>query len=163
MTRRPGKADSGRSRGIRGLVLAGALAAALVACSPIIRHHGYIPPEAELAGLAIGADTRDSVIAAVGAPASTGMLDDSTFYYTGSTFRQIGALAPQEISREVLAMSFDSRGVLTNIERFGLEQGRVVALSRRVTDNGVRDTTFLRQLLGNIGRVDAGRLIGDGD
>jgi len=167
MTRRPGtrdgKTDGRRRRGLPALVLAGVLAGALAACSPVIRHHGYIPPEAELAQLAIGADTRESVIAAVGAPASTGLLGDGTFYYTGSTFRHMGALAPQEVSREVLALSFDAGGRLANVERFGLEEGRVVALSRRVTDNGVRDTTFLRQLLGNIGRFDAGRLIGDGD
>lgn len=147
---------------IPGLLAAGVLSGALIACAPVIRHHGYIPPESELALLSIGQDTRESVIEAVGAPASTGLLGDSTFYYTGSTFRHMGALAPQEVSREVLALSFDAGGRLANVERFGLEDGRVVALSRRVTDNGVRDTTFLRQLLGNIGRFDAGRLIGDG-
>lgn len=138
------------------------LAAAVMACSPVIRHHGYIPPESQLAGLTVGADTRESIIEAVGAPASTGMLGEQTFYYTGSTFRHYGALAPQEVRREVLAMSFSPSGILTNIERFGLEDGQVVALSRRVTDDGVRDTTFLRQLLGNIGNFDAGRFIGDG-
>ncbi len=147
----------------RRLIPALVLAAAVMACSPVIRHHGYVPPESELAGLTIGTDTRESVIAAVGAPASTGMQGDQTFYYTGSTFRHYGALAPQEVSREVLAMSFGPSGTLTNIERFGLEDGQVVALTRRVTDDGVRDTTFLRQLLGNIGNFDAGRFIGDGD
>ncbi|MEJ6746410.1 MAG: lipo-like protein, partial [Yoonia sp.] len=35
-------------------------------------------------------------------------------------------------------------------------------LSRRVTDNGVRDSTFIRQLLGSIGRVNAGDFLGEG-
>jgi hypothetical protein len=49
-----------------------------------------------------------------------------------------------------------------NIETFGLQEGRVVALSRRVTDDNLRDTTFIRQLLGNVGRFDAGQILGEG-
>ena len=37
--------------------------------------------------------------------------------------------------------------------RFGLKNGRVVPLTRRVTASGVSDTSLLRQLTGNIGRV----------
>jgi len=53
----------------------------------------------------------------------------------------------------VLAISFDQNGVLSNIESFGLEDGQVVTLSRRVTDSSVTNQNFLRQLLGNIGRI----------
>lgn len=152
------KAIAAMRRAVPMLLVAGLVAA----CTPMLRHHGYIPPEAELAQLTIGADTRESVVETIGAPATAGLSGDDTLYYTGSTFRHYGAFAPEEVSREVLAMSFSPQGVLRNIESFGLEDGRVVALSRRVTDNGVRDTTFLRQLLGNIGNFDAGRLIDDG-
>jgi hypothetical protein len=51
---------------------------------------------------------------------------------------------------------------VSNVERFGLENGNVVALSRRVTQDNVRDTTFLRQLFGSIGRFNAGDFLGDG-
>ena len=66
--------------------------------------------------------------------------------------RVIGPLAPKEIDRQVVAISFSDNGVVTNVERFGLERGRVVPLSRRVTSSSVRDQSLLRQLLGNIGR-----------
>ncbi|KPQ14077.1 MAG: hypothetical protein HLUCCO18_16175, partial [Rhodobacteraceae bacterium HLUCCO18] len=42
----------------------------------------------------------------------------------------------------------------SNVERFGLEDGNVVALSRRVTDSNVQGIGFLRQLLGNLGRIN---------
>ncbi|MCC7320417.1 MAG: outer membrane protein assembly factor BamE [Rubellimicrobium sp.] len=148
---------------LRRILWGGVLALALAACTPVMRYHGYIPPESELAALTPGVDTRDSVIAAVGAPGSTGLLHEGTFYYIQSRFRHLGALAPEETDRQVLVMGFDGAGVLRNIERFGLENGRVVVLSRRVTDDGLRDTTFIRQLLGNIGNFDAGRFIGGGD
>lgn len=147
--------------GMRRVALALALAAVLGACVARDRQHGYIPPEADLAALAVGRDTRDSVIATVGAPTSSGLTGGGNFYYVQSTFRHYGAFAPDEIDRQVLVMSFAESGILTNIERFGLEDGRVVVLSRRVTDDGLRDTTFLRQLMGNLGNFDASTLIGE--
>lgn len=148
-------------RTLRRVALLGALVAA-TACSPIIRNHGYIPVADDLALIQVGVDTRESVIAAVGPPTAGGVLDGSGIYYVASQFRHFGALAPTEINREVLAVSFDSAGVVSNIERFGLEDGNVVVLSRRVTDTGVRDSTFVRQLLGSLGRVNAGDFLGEG-
>lgn len=146
---------------MRRLALAVGLAAMLGACVARDRQHGYIPPESDLAALSVGTDTRESVIAAVGAPTSSGLMGGGNFYYVQSTFRHFGAYAPEEIDRQVLVMSFADSGTLTNIERFGLAEGRVVVLSRRVTDDGLRDTTFLRQLMGNLGNFDATSLIGD--
>ncbi len=46
---------------------------------------------------------------------------------------------PEEISREVVAVSFDDKGVVRNIERFGLENGEVIVLEHRVTETSVPD------------------------
>jgi outer membrane protein assembly factor BamE (lipoprotein component of BamABCDE complex) len=146
--------------GFRALALAAGLGLA-VACSPVIRNHGFIPPNEELAQLQIGVDTRETILETLGPTSAGGILDGSGFYYVASQFRHMGALAPEEISREVLAVSFAANGTVSNIERFGLEAGRVVVLSRRVTETGVRDSTFVRQLLGSIGRVNASDLLGD--
>jgi len=135
--------------------------AATVACTPIVRNHGYIPPPEDLALVGVGVDTRESVVANFGPPTSGGILDSSAYYYVSSTFRHFGAFAPQETSREILAISFDASGVVRNIESFGLQDGRVIVLSRRVTDNSVRDSTFLRQLFGSIGQVNAGDFLGE--
>ena len=141
-----------------------ALVAALgltVACSPVIRNHGYVPVEEDLALLSVGLDTRESVTAAIGPPSAGGVLNESGFYYVASRFRHFGVLAPRETNREIVAISFDDAGVVSNIERFGLEDGQVVALSRRVTDSPVQNSTFLRQLLGNLGRFDTSAAFGD--
>ena len=66
-----------------------------------------------------------------------------------------GLLRPEVIEREVLAISFDKNSKVTNIERFGLQDGQVVPLSRRVTSSSVENKGFLRQLLGNLGRFSA--------
>lgn len=130
-----------------------AVSLTLSACAPTFQNHGYIPSQEELDLLAVGIDTRASVEESVGPPSSGGVLNDGGFYYVRSRLRTFGPTAPKEIERQILAISFDSAGVVSNIERFGLEDGQVIPLSRRVTDTAVSNQSFLRQLIGNIGRV----------
>ena len=133
-----------------------ALCLVLTACMPIYRKHGYVPSEEELAAITPGVDTRDSVTEAIGSPGTSGVLNDSGYYYVTSRMRHYGPREPQVVSRELVAISFDQRGVVRDIERYGLEDGRVIALNRRSTSSSVEDKTFLRQLLGNLGRFDPG-------
>jgi outer membrane protein assembly factor BamE (lipoprotein component of BamABCDE complex) len=137
------------------------LTAGLAACTPLYRDHGYVPLESELAAVSIGTDTRETVLQLLGPPTAGGVLNEGGAYYVSSRFRHYGLLAPREIEREVVAVSFDPAGRVSNIERFGLQDGRVVVLSRRVTDDNVSDSTFIRQLLGSIGRVDPTTFFGD--
>lgn len=122
-------------------------------CVASYRNHGYIPPAEELDQIVVGLDTRASVEDSVGSPSSGGVLEDSGYYYVRSRVRSLALFAPEVVEREVLAISFDEAGVVRNIERFGLEDGQVVTLERRVTESSVVDRTFLRQLLGSFGRV----------
>ncbi|MBI1418306.1 MAG: outer membrane protein assembly factor BamE [Limimaricola sp.] len=132
----------------------------MVACTPITRNHGYVPSDEALAGIRVGVDTRDSVTTALGSPTTDGVDANSSFYYIASHFATIGPFPPRETSREVVAIDFGNNGKVSNIARYSLADGKVITLSQRVTEDNVRDTTFLRQLLGNIGRFNAGDLIG---
>lgn len=123
-------------------------------CSAQYRNHGYVPSEEDLAEVVIGVDTRDSVAETLGAPTAGGVLEGGGFYYVRSRVKTVGPARPKEISRELVAVTFDGNGTVANVERFGLEDGRVVVLSRRVTDNGLNDISFIRQLFGNIGNFD---------
>jgi outer membrane protein assembly factor BamE (lipoprotein component of BamABCDE complex) len=156
MSSTSGKLIAGRRAGALALVLGLACA-----CTPINRYHGYVPSDSELSSVQIGLTTRDSVVSSFGPPTSKGVLQNDAYYYVSSQFRHAGALAPKEIDRQVLAISFTPSGVVSNVERFTLENGRVVTLDRRVTDDGINDVTVLSQLLGSLGRIDAGALLGD--
>lgn len=126
---------------------------AIAACSAQYRNHGYAPSDEDLAQIVVGVDTRDSVAETVGAPSSTGILESSGYYYVSSRVRHYGAAAPKEIERKLVAITFDNAGVVRNIETFALEDGRVIPLTRRVTDTGITNKGFFRQLLGNIGNL----------
>ncbi len=147
------------SAGIVRALAAIAMVLAVASCSALYRNHGYVPSDEELSQIAIGQDTKETVATLVGQPSAAGVLDAGAWYYVESRFRHYAYQAPQEIEREVLAISFDGNDRVTNIERFGLQDGRVVTLSRRVTSSPVRDTTFLRQLLGNLGNINLGEFL----
>jgi len=136
-----------------GLLTAGMMTLALSACAPSFRNYGYTPLEEDLQELVVGIDTRASVEDVVGPPTASGVLEGGDYFYVRSTVKTVGPRRPEVVDRQVLAISFDDNGVLSNIESFGLEDGRVVTLSRRVTDSSVTNQNFLRQLLGNIGRI----------
>ncbi len=138
------------------LFAAGLAMLLLSACSNIDRKHGYVPEAEDLEFIVVGVDTKDTVADVIGQPSTSGILADSGWYYVESRFRAYGFRESTEISREVVAVSFDADGVVENIERFGLEDGQVVAISRRVTDSNIKGVTFLRQLFGNIGNFNPG-------
>lgn len=140
-------------------IVAFGLIAGLGACAPVFRDSGYAPVDADLALVEVGADTRETVAEKVGRPSATGLLGDRGWYYVQSRWREFGAQAPREVEREVVAITFSEAGTVANVERFGLERGRVVPLSRRVTESNIQGVGILRQLLGNLGNVRAGDLI----
>ncbi|WP_413871334.1 outer membrane protein assembly factor BamE [Albidovulum sp.] len=148
-----GRLGSGVRRGAVALLIA-----LLAACTALYQNHGYVPRDADLEQVAVGKSTREDVAKTVGRPSSTGLLTGGAWYYVGSRFRHYGPREPQEIDRQVVAISFDESGTVENVERFGLEKGQVVVLSRRVTDSNIKGLGFLRQLLGNIGNVSAGQI-----
>lgn len=135
------------------------LATALAGCSERFRNHGYSPTAKQLEEITLGVDTRDSVAETIGAPSSSGVLNDSGYYYISSKVRHYGAKKPEVVSRQVVAINFSTSGTVTGVQQFSLEDGRVIPLQRRVTDSSLQDKTFLRQLLGNVGNFDPGQFL----
>jgi outer membrane protein assembly factor BamE (lipoprotein component of BamABCDE complex) len=131
------------------------LAAGLAACTPIFRNHGYVPAEEELALVEVGTDTRETVAEKIGRPSVQGLLGDEGWYYVQSRYVQRGPREPREIDRQVVAVTFSEAGVVENIGRFGLEDGQVVEISRRVTETNIKGISLIQQLLGNFGRIRA--------
>jgi len=151
-----------KSRSRLSLQRAALLGAALTlsACVAQYQNHGYIPSQEQLDGITVGTDTRASVAEKVGAPVSLGVLNESGYYYVRTRKRSYGPMAPRAIDRQVVAISFSNAGIVQNIERFGLEDGQVVALQRRVTAPTVSNNSFIRQLLGSLGRFNPAALGG---
>lgn len=153
---KPAQTDAvGRRRGRFRTGLAGLAMLALVACAPVYRNHGYVPAPDELALIEVGVDTRETVAEKVGRPSTSGLLNDVGWFYVQSRYKNLGYREPQEVDRQVLAITFAESGVVENVSTYGLEDGQVVEISRRVTESNIKGIGFIRQLLGSLGKIRA--------
>lgn len=132
-------------------IVAATLALTVAACSSQYRNHGWMPTEEEIAAIKIGVDNRATVTETLGTPSSGGVLEDGDMIYVRSKIESFGATHPKVVERNILAVSFNSGGTVSNVSRLSLENGQVVKFEQRITDNGVVSGTFLRQLGGSIG------------
>ncbi|GAB5446582.1 outer membrane protein assembly factor BamE [Gymnodinialimonas sp.] len=131
------------------------LAVGLTACAATYTNHGYVPPPELLSEIGIGS-SREQVAEIAGAPGTGGVMRDEAWFYTQYRVRNFTYNAPEVIERDIVAISFSTAGRVTNIERFGLEDGQFVQLSRRVTESSVRDLGFFRSILSNFGQINLG-------
>jgi outer membrane protein assembly factor BamE (lipoprotein component of BamABCDE complex) len=143
-----------RSAGV-ALLVCGVL---VTACAPTVQVHGYVPREADIARVRPGFDDMGSVEEILGRPSSAGVLRDSAWYYVQSTVESYTYNPPRVVDRTVLAVSFDQRGVVRDVERYGLEDGRIINLTTRTTETGGRELGMLEQLFGNLLNLDAEQL-----
>lgn len=152
---------AGKRRSWLPRIAALAFLATLTACAATFSFHGYVPSEEELAELRVGRDNRDTVAEKLGRPTMAGMLRDNAWYYTWYKVRNYAYRAPETVDRQLVAISFRKNGTIDNIERFTLEDGRVIALSRRVTESNIKGVGFIRQALGNLGNFNPADVLGN--
>jgi len=127
-------------------------------CVPKVDVHGYVPVAEEVASIAVG-DSQDSVLARLGEPTTKGLEGTNTWYYISSKVRRVAFFAPREFDRQIVAILYNGSRV-SLVERFGLQDGRVIDLNRNVTVTDGRRLTFFEQFLGNVGNFSAESFIG---
>lgn len=132
-----------------------------VACEPVRRTHGYAPRPAQLAEVTIGSDSKPVVAGKIGRPTTLGAFDTDDWYYITRSTESRAFLEPKLVSQEVVVVGFSDNGVAESVDRYGVEDGRVVNLVTRTTPTRGKRLTFLQQLLGNVGRFNAGQVIGE--
>lgn len=137
-----------------GLALLICATLAVAGCAPTIRQHGYVPSQDDIAKVRVG-DDMARVEEVLGRPSSNGVLRDTAWYYVASTVESYTYHAPRVINRTVLAVRFGQNGKVRSIDRYGLEDGKVVNLTTRTTDTGGRELSVIEQLFSNMMRLDA--------
>lgn len=136
--------------------LAAVLAAALglAACAADIAPRGNEPAPELLAQVQPGQQTRGDVRAMLGSPSTTSAFGDETWYYISAQTTQWAYEATEELQRQVVAISFDERGVVKDVRVMDQSAGRDVNIVDRTTPTPGRDETVIQQLLGNLGRFN---------
>ena len=137
------------------ILVAGAAALLLSACSSITNHRGYIIDETLVQSVQPGIDNQASVQATLGQPTYTSAFGDPVWYYVSSTTAQAPFTTPRITQHTVLAVRFDEAGNVVSAERSGMEQVARIDPENDETPTLGRERGFLEDLFGNIGTVGA--------
>jgi outer membrane protein assembly factor BamE (lipoprotein component of BamABCDE complex) len=129
--------------------------AALLGCSPMHNSHGFIPDQELVDKLRPGVHDRDSVTALFGSPATVADFNGETWLYVKRESEQIAFFEEKLLNQDVLAVHFDKDGLLTDIRRYSMADGKILALVERKTPTRGREITVIEQLFGNIGRFSS--------
>ena len=122
----------------------------ILGCSEQYRKHGYIPSEEELSSVSVSQDDKNTVIKKLGTPSIGGILSDGNIYFVQSKVLKNSIRASKPVDRQVLVLSFDDKGKLDNIQKFGIDKGKIVILDYHTTTSGLKKMSFLFRLFQNV-------------
>ena len=131
----------------------------ILGCSNQYREHGYIPSEEELSSVSVSQDDKNTVIKKLGTPSIGGILSDGNIYFVQSKVLKNSIRASKPVDRQVLVLSFDDKGKLDNIQKFGIDIGKIVILDYHTTPSGLKNMSFLFRLFQNVGGPSAESLL----
>ncbi len=144
---------------VAGLVLAAIIGGGLSGCAAEVKNHGYAPDDELLAGIAAGTDTRGSVRRKIGRPSTTGVFTETGWYYVATTVEHYLYNEPAVAGRRVVVVRFDANDMVTGVNVYGREDGRIIDLQTRTTPTHGRELTILQQLFGNLGTLTGDQLL----
>ncbi len=123
------------------------------ACAPVKSVGGFRPDfkNEQIADPQVGVDTKDTIRARYGSPSTTAIFDQTTWYYVSLEQEQFAFYRPRTTDRRVIAVRFDQNNLVAQVDKFGVERGRVVSYSDEKTPTRGRELGILEQLFGNIG------------
>ena len=138
---------------IARLTLAIALAASLAACGARKDIRGNYLTETQLSVVEIGKTNRETVLRNLGPPSTEGTFDRHVWYYIGRQTEEWGFLKPDIIDQKVIAIYFNDRGVVEQIQRYSEADARKVEIVERETPTSGNKIGFFEQILGNLGAL----------
>jgi len=125
------------------------LALPLAGCGTQIDRHGHVFIDVDLAQIQPGM-TKDQVTLAFGSPDTTSTVGGGAFYYISTTQKSYAFFKPWEIDRKVVAVYFDQKGSVQQVEQYGLKDGVIVHYAKDETPARGKDLSVLDQIFGNI-------------
>jgi outer membrane protein assembly factor BamE (lipoprotein component of BamABCDE complex) len=125
---------------------------AIAGCEAQIDVRGNMPDPQAVSTIKPGQSTRAAVETALGTPSTVATFDSETWYYVGGRVKTVSFMRPELLERKVIAVKFDSRGVVEDVRQLDAEDGKPIAIVQRETPTKGKELTVIQQLIGNIGR-----------
>ena len=137
------------------LILAGGIGLSVSGCStfePIVETHGYMPAKADVERLRPGVHNISSVQRLLGSPSAITRFQHRSWLYISQRSETVAFLAPKMVRRQVLELQFNQKGILQDVKRYDLKDGKRIEIAEDKTKTRGSELTILQQLLGNLGR-----------
>jgi outer membrane protein assembly factor BamE (lipoprotein component of BamABCDE complex) len=109
----------------------------------------------QLKELVPGTSTKADVTALIGSPTQKATFDESSWLYITETTRPRVGQTLGVLDQGVVVLTFDDRGILTNVKLVTKDDAVPVTVATRVTPSPGTEASFMQQLLGNIGKFNA--------
>ncbi len=122
--------------------------------SPLPTDRGQMVEKQDYDKLIPGTTTRADVTALIGSPTAKATFDDNTWFYIGEITAPVPLAHPKIEQQQVLVLNFDQGGVLRSLRRLDKSNAHNVAMVGRTTPSPGSDSTFMQQLIGNVGRYN---------
>ena len=123
----------------------------LGACSSdiFLDRNGNMPDQEKVNAVSIG-QTKAEVRAILGAPSAVAALSDDHWIYMSSTIKRVAFLRPDEIDRNVLALTFQNDRV-SKIEKRTLDDANDITINKDETKSADHEIGFFRKYFGGVG------------
>ena len=127
----------------------------LSGCIKTIDQRGYLFDEEIMDEIRPGVDNRSSVSAALGTPTMRATFDEETWYYIAQTKETFAFFKPETTDQEIVVISFNDRGDVSDINRLDLEDSYEVDPVGKETPTRGKELGFFEQIFSNIGRFSS--------
>jgi outer membrane protein assembly factor BamE (lipoprotein component of BamABCDE complex) len=132
----------------------GLLTLQLGACTANVAAHGHRLDAAALAQVEPGRSSQREVVQLLGSPSSLATFDNHTWYYISQRTERRSFYQEKIVAQDVVAIRFDDQGLVSQIDRHGLDEAREIEVVDRETPTAGNELTILEQFIGNIGRFN---------
>jgi outer membrane protein assembly factor BamE (lipoprotein component of BamABCDE complex) len=141
------------------------LAGALALCLSMTACGWFLPPpqtrgnkvdQEQLKELVPGTSTKADVTALIGSPTQKATFDENTWLYISEMTRPRVGQTLGVLDQGVVVLTFDDRGVLAGVKTVTQNDALPVSVASRTTPSPGTEASFMQQLLGNIGKFNAG-------
>lgn len=121
------------------------------ACSPTISTRGHLLDSEALATIRPGTQTREDVAEIIGTPTALATFDNRTWYYISERVRKVSFHDPEIIDRKIVAIDFDTKGVVQRIRHYQARDGWIVKSVGRETPTPGLEPPAIERFLGGMG------------
>jgi outer membrane protein assembly factor BamE (lipoprotein component of BamABCDE complex) len=133
-------------RGLRSVLAAALVCAALGGCTGEQFQKGYILPAGALEQIPIGA-SQDQVLIVMGTPSTVATLNGEVFYYISQRAERPVAFMNQKLTdQRVIAIYFDKNRQVTRLANYGLQDGKIFDFISRTTPTSGQEMSYLAPL-----------------